>query len=157
MPGLTQETALGFTIVWIGFGAGLIAVYLAVVGDRRTPRSLLVAVPAAATLGALFLPAIRGIEAATGDRIVLTSWSGLDAISVAMIVVLLVAVVVWSSWACAASTVLLLGGNLLIQATTLRGTEVQWGLPVALGCSIATLAVAGAIAVLAAGRASRAG
>lgn len=127
-------------MVWIGFGAGLIAVYLAVVGERRPPRSLIVIVPAALTLAALFLPAIHGVGAATGDRIVLTSWSGLDAISVATIVVLLVASAAWSSWPCAASTVLLLGGNLLIQSTTTRGTEVAWGLPLAFACSIALLA-----------------
>jgi hypothetical protein len=141
VSGLTRETALGFTIVWIAFGAGLIAIYLALIADRRPPRSLFVVVPAAATLAALFLPAIRGTEAAA-DRVVLTSWAGLDAISVATIVVLVIATAAWSSWACAASAVALLGGNLVIQSTTTRGTEVAWGLPVAFGCAIGLLAAA---------------
>jgi hypothetical protein len=140
VSGLTRETAPGFTIVWAGFGAALVALYTSAVGGERRPRSLLGTLAAAGTAAALFLPAIRGTDR-TGDEIVLTAWSGLDVISVATIIVLLIATAARPWWPCPASAAVLLGGNLLIQETTQRGTDVEWGLPVALGCAIVTTGV----------------
>lgn len=155
---------VGYLVVYLAWAVGLVAVGLAVRGwaggnrrshawrrgRGRTP--IVVVVEAALLVGSLALPWIAGPAAGTGERLVLTAWSGLDVLSVAGLVVLAAASAGHALRAPAPGTddrlvgaalggsaLGLVAGNALIQLDQPGGSRLAWGAAVSLGAALLLL------------------
>ena len=127
---------LGFLLTYAAFAYGCVVVGAAALrvrnlrGTRRKVGGLLVAALAVAAVTALALPAIR-FPAET-----LNGFEGLDLLSLLMVLALALVLVLGGLTgtldslrpAAAACLTGVLGGNLLIQRFTTRGTSVEYGL-----------------------------
>jgi hypothetical protein len=150
---------LGFTMVYLGFGYGLVALYLAARRVHRHPRrprraaSIAAAVAATICITSFWLPAISGLRRGT-----LSSWAGLDPLSSGAAALLAAALVTYALLPAAgddlrgllvaslgATLALLVTGNAVIQTFTERGTDAEWGLYLA-GASSLVAAAAGLVA-----------
>lgn len=146
---------LGFVLVYLGFGYGLLVLFVA--GRRFRLRRTSADVPTAVAavcaslcIVAFWLPAVSGFSDGTRN-----AWRTLDPLSTGTALLLAVTIAAYAILPASgdevrASLVASLGatlalvvvGNELIQTYTSRGTHERWGLHVAAGASVASVGAA---------------
>ncbi len=152
---------LGFLIVYLAWGYGIltVAVGLRLVGTSAPSPAPTgawragVVVAALALVGSLWLPWISGVGAVGGRDLVVSGWGGLDPLSTWAIATLAGLAALYAvlpraggEWrravlaSTAACTAGLVGGNVMIQATEVRGSSVEWGAGVS-GTVVVALAI----------------